>query len=450
MSIGYGSMSNRLDRLPISGFHYKLLRINGFAWAFDAFDTGLITFVVAALAKVWQLNTGQISLILSIGLAGMFLGAIGAGRIADRLGRKTVFQITMLLFAISSILCAISWNWIALLVFRFLVGVGLGGETPVVNSVMGEFIPAESRGKVQGLINTFWALGWLASAVISFFVIPTLGWRWAFIVGALPAFYVWVIRRNLPESPRWLVKRGRLAEAEAIVSDMETRVSKELNKPLPEPVADARDEQPKDHLHVGFILDNHYLRRTIMFWILWFMAMFGYYGLFSWMPTLFVKAGHTMMTSFFYVFIMQLAYVPNQILSAYLMDRVGRKWLLTINLFLAGIATVAYGWALGHGVSTLFVVTLGVFASFFISAIWAITYTYTTESYPTEFRATGIGAASAWSRIGSLLAPLIVGYSLASMGTSGVFMIVAFAFIIAGFVIAILGVETKGKKLDTI
>ncbi len=450
MSVGYSTISSRLDRLPISGYHYRLLRINGFAWAFDAFDTGLITFVVASLTKEWKLNTGQVGLILSIGLAGMFLGAVGAGRIADRLGRKKVFQITMLIFSLASILCALSWNWVSLLIFRFLVGVGLGGETPVVNSVMGEFIPARSRGKVQGLLNTFWALGWLSAAVISFFVIPVLGWRWAFVAGALPAFYVWVVRRNLPESPRWLIKQGRTAEAEEIVKDIETTISKESKTPLPEPEADVPTETASIKTGVSVILSTQYLRRTVMFWVLWFLAMFGYYGLFSWLPTLFVKAGHTLMTSFLYVFIMQLAYVPNQILSAYLMDRVGRKWLLTANLFLAGLATVAYGWALGHSVSTVVVVTLGVFASFFISAIWAINYTYTTESYPTEVRATGIGAASASSRIGSMLAPMIVGYSLASLGITGVFGIVAMAFVAAGIAVSILGVETKGKRLDTI
>lgn len=443
------SLSSRLDRLPTAGYHYRLLRINGFAWAFDAFDTGLVTFVVASLAKEWKLNAGQIGLILSIGLAGMFLGALGAGRIADRLGRKKVFQITMLVFSLASLLCAFSWSLVSLLIFRFLVGVGLGGETPVVNSILGEFIPAKERGRVQGLLNTFWALGWVSAAVIAFFVIPIWGWRWAFVAGALPAFYVWVVRRNLPESPRWLIRQGRITEAEAIVSEIEASVCKEKNIVLPE-LNSPSDEESKTKASVTTILSPLYRRRTVMFWTLWFLAMFGYYGLFSWLPTLFIKQGHTMMTSFLYVFIIQLAYVPNQVISAYLMDRVGRKWLLVTNLFFAGLATVAYGWALGNSASTWVVLTLGVCSSFFISAIWAINYTYTTESYPTEIRATGVGAASAWSRVGSFLAPMIVGFCLPSIGISGVFAIVAAAFVVAGFVVSILGVETKGKILDTI
>lgn len=184
-----------------------------------------------------------------------------------------------------------------------------------------------------------------------------------------------------------------------------------------------------------------------MLWGLWFLGMFGYYGLFSWLPSLFVKAGHTMVKSFLYVLIMQIAYVPNQILSAYLMDKLGRKKLLVTNLILAGIAALVYGWALGHNIGTTQVVILGVITSFFVSAIWGITYTYTPELYPTSVRATGVGAAAACSRIGSMLAPIAIGSGLASLGITGVFAIVSGAFILGGILVAVLGIETKGMVL---
>lgn len=154
----------RMERLPLGSFHYKMLVINGFAWAFDAFDVGLVTFVVTALTAAWNLSSAQVGSILSIGLVGMLVGALLSGPVADRWGRKAVFQITMLIYAVFSLLCAVAPNFTSLLVFRFLVGVGLGGETPVVTSLLGEFIPAAHRGKVQGLINTFWAVGWVLAA----------------------------------------------------------------------------------------------------------------------------------------------------------------------------------------------------------------------------------------------------------------------------------------------
>lgn len=437
----------RLDRLSVSPFHYRMLIINGFAWAFDAFDVGLVTFVVTALTKAWNLNPGQVGVILSVGLAGMLVGAFLSGPTADRFGRKAVFQWTMLIFSIFSILCALSWNFYSLVVFRFFVGVGLGGETPVVTSLLGEFVPAKDRGKVQGLLNSFWAVGWLAAAAISYFIIPTAGWRWAFVAGALPAFYIWVVRRTLPESPRWLVLQGRVKEAEAIVDQIEKEVSRTRTIP-PLTEKDIASVSVGQKANVAVLFSGQYIRRTVMLWCLWFLGMFGYYGLFSWMPSLLVKAGHTMVKSFLYVLIMQLAYVPNQILSAFLMDKYGRKWLLSLNLFLAGLATVIFGWALGQGLATGQVILLGIITSFFVSGIWGITYTYTPELYPTSVRVTGTSWAATCSRVGSMLAPLIIGYSLSSLGVSGVYAIVAGAFVLAGLVVVSLGVETKGQALE--
>lgn len=438
----------RMERLPLGSFHYRMLVINGAAWAFDAFDVGLVTFVVTALTSAWKLTTAQVGSILSIGLVGMFVGAFVSGPIADRWGRKAVFQMTMLFFSVFSLLCALAPNFTSLLIFRFFVGVGLGGETPVVTSLLGEFIPAARRGKLQGLLNTFWAGGWLSAAMISYFIIPAAGWRWAFVAGAIPAFFIFVVRRHLPESPRWLISKGRMDEAEKIVEDIE-KITAQTHTLPPVVLSEVHSEvaATQQKVTLGLLFSNQYWKRTVMLWGLWFLGMFGYYGLFSWLPSLFVKAGHTMVKSFLYVLIMQIAYVPNQILSAFLMDKVGRKKLLVTNLILAGIAAIVYGWALGHNVTTGLVVLLGVITSFFVSAIWGITYTYTPELYPTRVRASGVGAASACSRIGSMLAPIVIGAGLSSIGISGVFAIVAGAFILGGILVAILGIETKGMIL---
>lgn len=438
----------RMERLPLGSFHYKMLVINGCAWAFDAFDVGLVTFVVTALTASWKLTTAQVGSILSIGLIGMLVGALLSGPVADRWGRKAVFQITMFIYAVFSLLCAAAPSFSYLLVFRFLVGVGLGGETPVVTSLLGEFIPAAHRGKVQGLINTFWAVGWVLAAVISYFIIPAYGWRLAFVAGALPALYIFYVRRHLPESPRWLIAQGRNDDAVKIIENIEKITSKTHTLPpvvVDDVIANVSAAQKK--ITMGVLFSNKYIKRTIMLWGLWFLGMFGYYGLFSWLPSLFVKAGHTMLKSFLYVLIMQIAYVPNQIVCAYLMDKFGRKWLLVTNLILAGIATIVYGWALGNSVTTGFVVLLGVITSFFVSAIWGITYTYTPELYPTNIRATGVSGASACSRIGSALAPIVIGAGLSSMGITGVFGIVAGAFVLGGILVAALGIETRGMIL---
>jgi len=448
MVISQAHIAARLDRLPVSPYHYKLLVINGFAWAFDAFDVGLITFVVAALNKAWSLTPAQTGIVLSSGMAGMLVGAFLSGPLADRFGRKAIFQWTMLIFSVFSLLCAFSWNFYSLVFFRFCVGLGLGGETPVVTSLMGEFVPSSGRGRIQGLLNSFWAIGWLGAAAISYYIIPWLGWQWAFVAGALPAFYIWVVRRSMPESPRWLAVNGRMEEAEAIVSEIERQVGRTHSVPdLKEEIVAAYEERK---VTTSALFSKQYLSRTIMLWTLWFLAMFGYYGMFAWLPSLLVRSGHTMVQSFLYVLIMQVAYVPNQILSAYLMDRYGRKNLLVLNLFLAGAATLAFGYALAHELTTIQVVFLGIVTAFFVSGVWGITYMYTPELYPTGIRVTGTSWAATSSRVGSMLAPLIVGYSLSSLGITGVFAVAAAAFCLAGVVVLTLGVETKGQALERI
>ncbi|MDF2874970.1 MAG: naiP1 [Sporomusa sp.] len=440
----------RLDRLPLSRFHYKLLTINGCAWAFDAFDVGLVTFIATALIQAWHLSSAQVGILLSSGLLGMMAGAFLSGPAADRFGRKAVFQWTMLLFSAASLACAFAWDFTSLICFRFLVGVGLGGETPVVTALMGEFIPAKDRGKVQGLLNTFWAVGWLAAAALSYFIIPGIqdGWRWAFAIGALPALYIWVVRRKLPESPRWLALQGRDKEALAIVDQIEAEVAKTSKIP-PVTEASMAAVSVAGKGSIGTLFSPQYWRTTLMLWLLWFLGMFGYYGLFAWLPSLLVKAGHSMVKSFLYVVIMQLAYIPNQILCAYGMDKFGRKRLLTANLLLAGVATVLFGWALGYGALEISqVVLLGVLTSFFVSGVWGITYTYTPELYPTSVRVTGTSMAATWSRLGSMMAPLVIGYALNFIGVTGAIAIVAGAFILAGIAVAILGRETQGRGLQ--
>ena len=181
-------VAERLERLPISRIHRRLLVIHGLGWLFDAMDVGIITFVLAALARDWHLRSNEIGSIASSGLAGMFVGALLAGIIADRFGRKAVFQITLLIFSLTTLLCALAWSVNSMMLFRFLVGIGLGGELPVACSLLCEFIPTRHRGKYLVLLESFWAVGWLLAALVAFLLIPRYGWKIGFVAGAIPAF----------------------------------------------------------------------------------------------------------------------------------------------------------------------------------------------------------------------------------------------------------------------
>ena len=204
----------RLERLPLGRPHYRLLLLLGFGWALDAMDVGLISFTLPALSRDFGLDPVGAGLLGSVGLLGMLFGALLGGRLADRFGRKAVVGYSLFLAGLGSLLTALapSLSWVFL--FRFLTGLGLGAELPVAASLMGEISPKAHRGRMVVLLEAFWAVGWLLAALVGYLLVPSLGWRAAFLAGALPALYAAYLRLSLPESPRWLVARGRAAEAE--------------------------------------------------------------------------------------------------------------------------------------------------------------------------------------------------------------------------------------------
>src|SRR5688572_10665905 len=219
--------SERLDRLPFTRPHLRVLTGSGIGWALDAMDVGLISFVIAALAAQWSLQPSETAWIASIGFVGMAIGASVGGLLADRFGRRQVFALTLLVYGVATGASALVGGLAALLVLRFLVGLGLGAELPVASTYVSEFAPARIRGRLIVILEAFWAVGWTLAALIGYFVIPASenGWRWAFALGAIPAAYALIVRWGLPESARWLERRGRFAEAESVVRRFEDAAS---------------------------------------------------------------------------------------------------------------------------------------------------------------------------------------------------------------------------------
>lgn len=440
------SVAARLERLPISWCHYRLLLIHGFGWLFDAMDVGIITFVIAALARDWKLSPKEAGLIVSVGMGGMFVGALFAGLAADRWGRKRVFQVTLLVFSISTLLCAFAWNVASMCIFRFLVGVGLGGELPVVSSLMSEFVPARHRGRFVVLLESFWAYGWIAAAVIAFLVIPLYGWRIAFGIGAVPALYIWYLRRALPESPRWLSSKRRTNEAEDIVKTMENEITMKIGKPLDLPQETQGGGDKMGETIALSSLWSRFCRPTLMLWILWFGLVFGYYGIFVWLPTMLIKAGHSMVSSFGFVIIMTIAQVPGYFSAAYLVERIGRKPVIVSFLLLTAVSAFFFGLSIG----TTELVIWGCLMSFFNLGAWGGVYAYTPEQYPTLARTSGAGSAAAIGRIGGIIAPFVVGALLPTWGMSRTLMLNELMFVLAALSVALLGKETRGMSLEEI
>ena len=433
----------RLDALPVTSEHGRLVVGAGLGWALDAMDVGLISFVMAALAVEWQVSNSALSWIASVGFVGMALGAGLGGLLADRIGRRQVFALTLLVYGLATGAAALSWSVGALVVFRFLIGIGLGAELPVASTLVSEFAPARLRGRLVVALEAFWAVGWLLAALIGYFVISDRpnGWRWALALGALPAAYAVVIRWGLPESVRFLEQRGRLAEAEAAVRRFEASAG------IPAPTADSKPAGPTGPAGapVTTLWSPTLRRRTAALWLVWFGVNFAYYGAFIWLPTLLVASGLDLVKSFGFTLVITLAQLPGYAAAAVLVETWGRR--VTLSTFLIGSA-VAAG-LFGSASGTAQVLTWGMALSFFNLGAWGALYAATPEVYPTTVRATGAGWAAGFGRIASIVAPFAIPPLQSAGGSALVFAVFAAFFLMAA--VATWGLpEQRGKFLEDV
>ena len=433
---------SRVQRLPVGKFHYTLLWVIGLGWMFDAMDTGLISFILTKMATEWSLSPTEKGWVVSIGFVGMAIGAVCSGALADRWGRRNVFAVTLVTYSIATALCAFAPNLTWLLVFRFIVGLGLGGQLPVAVTLVSEYIPAQVRGRFIVLLESFWGLGWLVAALVSYFVIPSYGWHVAFLIGGLPALYVFMILKKVPESVPYLINRGRIEEAHALVQKLERECGVEVIQQIEvKPVA------AKQSVSFSQLWSNPFVKRTLMLWLIWFGIVYSYYGIFTWLPSLLVKQGYSIVQSFEYVLVMILAQLPGYIAAAWLVEKLGRKWTLAGFIGLCAVSAYFFGQA---NTVTL-IMFWGCLMSFFNLGAWGVLYTYTPEQYPTNIRAFGSGWASAIGRMGGIVAPLVVTQMMVqSNGFNHVFMMFTAVLLAVALVILVLGEETKGKTLESI
>ncbi|MDT0123745.1 MFS transporter [Paenibacillus sp. RRE4] len=390
----------------------KLLFSAGMSWLFDAMEVGMISFIVAALAKEWSLSPGQVGVLTSINSIGMALGALLAGALADRFGRKAILMWTLLIFTIASGLSALATGFAVLCALRLVAGIGLGGELPVASTLVSESMPTAERGRAVVLLESFWAGGWIVSALIANFVIPEYGWRIAFAIGALPAFYALYLRRAIQDPPRYKnhTKLHKITFREKVAT----------------------------------VWSAPHRRTTLMLWILWFTVIFSYYGMFLWLPSVVMAKGFTLVKSFQYVLIMTIAQLPGYFTAAYFIERFGRKFVLVVYLTLTAFSAIAFGLATTEAT----ILAAGICLSFFNLGAWGGLYAYSPELYPTSVRSTGVGLATSVGRIGGVLAPFMVGMLVQrAVPISLIFTIFFVTILIGAAAVLFWGRETKGQEL---
>ena len=432
------------------GVQGKIFIIGGLGYMFDAWDVTLNGFLTPLLGTAFHLSTAERGLVATANLIGLAAGAITWGTIADRLGRKQAFGLTLLIFAVFSALGALSPNFAVFLVLRFIAGIGLGGCIPVDYALVSEFSPRAQRGRVLTAMDGWWPIGGTLCGVVATAMLPLHGnWRWMLAVMILPAVLLFWLRRGVPESPIFLARAGREAEARAVIDDLVSRTGA-----APEPYRIPAVPERRGPRGLGAALEQ--LRRvwavnpvlTGMVWLLFCTVLLVYYAALSWMPSILRAQGMGEYAAFAGTTVMNAVGILGVVASMVLVERVGRKWVIGVTAPLASLALVVF--ALVLGVPAAAISMIAVFG-FLILMVIPVMYAYVSELYPTELRASGFGWASSASRVVTGFTPLIFGSLLwPVLGLPLTFGVLAAVVVVAVVWMAKVGPETRGRELDRI
>ena len=436
-----------------TAFHRRIVAITGFAWTFVAFEIIIISLVLPVIGSefgIFNLSTFsptdpvQYGWVAAATLIGSFIGSLILGRVADARGRRTVFLVSILWYSVFTAATAVSWNVASLFALRLLAGLGLGGMLVVDPAILSEFLPPQSRGRFMVVLDFFWPLGfllaigfWWAFIVNGVTVAGLAPWRVLFLAAAFPALIAAVARFTIPESPFYHARHGRLAEAAAILERLSGKPvdPRSLAKETTTPRA------PMMELFRGVLR-----RRSAVTISTWIVLNFSYYGLFLWLPTILPGFGVAELTQTAYVgwFLVAsaLAQFPGYLASMVLVDRWGRRRTLALFLLFGGVSGLVFATA-----SSFLVVLVSLaFVSFFNLGAWGAVYPYTSELFPTEYRATGFGMAEGVGKVTAILGPVIFGALLASTkGIIAPLASIAIVMALGGVALALVGPETKGQ-----
>lgn len=440
-------VSARLERLPWTRYQRGLFLMIATAWLFDSIDLGALTFLLAPISREFGLTPTQAGLVGSATFAGMFIGAVVAGMLADRFGRLTVFKYSILVWGGASLLLACSWDFASLASFRFLLGIGMGAEFPVAAALLSEFMPRAKRGRYVALMEGTWPVGFILAGVLSFILLSTtLGWRGFFVMQAVLAVVALIARRNLPESPRWLTARGRHEEALATLKKLEHNTERASGRPLPEPEPVSLDDSDDSTDGWRTLLSPAYRTRTLASWAMWFCLLGGYYGLTTWLGKLLADSGFDVVKSVGYIVLMALWGIPGFLTAAYLIEKIGRKLCVVGFALCSAMAAFAYG----NAESLPELIVTGSFLQFFFFGMFSSIFAFTPELFPTRARALGMGSSTAAGRLGSIFGPLVVPLVIASHGPMVVFAASAVLFVVGSVIALAFLPETRQSVLEEI
>jgi MFS transporter, putative metabolite:H+ symporter len=426
----------------LSRFHRKAIVVTGAAWTFVAMEILLVGFVAPIFAGLWNLDGRMQGLVNSAALAGSLCGSLVLGRLADRIGRRAIFQYSILWYAIFTAVTAFSWGPWSVMTFRFLAGLGLGGMLVVDPSMLTEYLPPQRRGRLLVFLDFWWPVGLLLATGLSYlFLGPTFdrfgawSWRYLFLAAAFPAFLAFVARRSLPESPYFLARNGRSKEAAEVLTEITGHEVEPADFEAPE-------EEPSTSMRELFA--ERLRSRAVTTALIWIALNISYYGLFLWLPFVLQSEKNFHVDVYLLLTLSALSQFPGYAAAIWLVERVGRKPTLAAFLVLGGLSAFAFAKA---DTQTVYVTAL-FFVGFFNLGAWGAVYPYTSETFPTRLRSSAFGLMEGVGKTAAIAGPYIFGnLNDATGSTTWSLTFIAIVMAAGGVIAAVFGRETRGRAL---
>jgi putative MFS transporter len=431
-----------LDGLAVNRRHWLVFAVCAAAFLFDAFDFQVIALAMPSIARDWGLDRTAIGVVLAATPAGMLAGTFLFGVLCDRIGRRTCFQLTILMFGLFSAAAALAHSVPQLAALRFVAGIGMGGFLPVDTAIMTEFMPAARRGRMLALWAIFFSLGNLLAALVGRLVIPAFGWRVMFLLCLPPAAMVLVVRRWIPETPRFLLEHGRLDAARRATGWIALgRDCPALAPDHPARVAHRARRRPG----LATLAAPALRRRTAVACLAWLTWSFSYFGLLLWLPTLLVLRHVPPPDVFLFVAGYTGSGIVGRLIASAVVDRIGRKPLILATGLASAVLVVLFGRQSGLPLLMLWGFLLAVFQDAGLGTV----ATYTPELFPTRLRASGTGLAAGVGRVATMVAPLAVA-AVVGRSVEAVFVMFAAAYALGALAVAVLGRETRRASLEAV
>jgi len=458
------AISARLDRLPTTRYIWRLVLLLSLGGCFEFYDLFLMTYIGPGLVRSGLFSSASSSFFGLSGLAsfvaatfaGLFIGTLVFGFAADRFGRRAIFTYSLLWYTAGTVVMACQGTTAGILTWRLIAGVGIGVELVTIDTYIAELMPKEIRGRAFAVNQVVQFTAIPVVALVSWLLVPLAplgidGWRWVVLLGSVSAILVWFIRRGIPESPRWLIARGRLADAERAIGQMEARVARESGAGLPpaearfaaEAPAGARPDAPVRFVR---IFRPPYLNRTLMLTVFQLAQTIGYYGFSSWVPTLLIAAGIRTTASLRYSFVIAIFAPVGPLVAQGVADRFERKW----QIVWSAICIAGFGLLFARQHSPAWLMVLGVALTCSNNWMSVAFHAYQAELFPTPVRAQAVGFTYSWSRFSAIFTSLMIGFVLKNFGVGGVFALIAAAMLTVVVAIGAFGPRTGGLALESI